>query len=152
MFTTLTILHSALRWLVLISLSYTIFISAKGYIQRRAFTKLDNAARHWTATIAHTQLLLGILLLTKSPTVSVFWKDRDFHSGNFDLTFFGLLHPLLMLCAILVLTVGSAVAKRTDEDRQRFRTILIYYTIALLLIFIAIPWPFSPLANRPYLR
>jgi hypothetical protein len=29
---------------------------------------------------------------------------------------------------------------------------LIWLSIALIIIFIAIPWPFSPFANRPYYR
>jgi cbb3-type cytochrome oxidase subunit 3 len=29
---------------------------------------------------------------------------------------------------------------------------LVWFTIALIIIFIAIPWPFSPFANRPYFR
>jgi hypothetical protein len=28
----------------------------------------------------------------------------------------------------------------------------LWFTAALLLILVAIPWPFSPFAQRPYLR
>jgi len=66
--------------------------------------------------------------------------------------FFGLIHILLMLIAIILITIGSAIAKRKTSDVEKFKTILIYYSISLLIIFIAIPWPFSPLAHRPFLR
>jgi len=37
-------------------------------------------------------------------------------------------------------------------DKEKFKIMLLWYGIALIIILIAIPWPFSPLANRPYLR
>jgi hypothetical protein len=57
-----------------------------------------------------------------------------------------------MFSAIIVITIGSAMAKRKATDRERFKTMLTWYAIALLIIFLAIPWPFSPFANRPYFR
>jgi hypothetical protein len=57
-----------------------------------------------------------------------------------------------MFTAIIVITIGSAMAKRKATDRERFKTMLTWYAIALLIIFLAIPWPFSPFANRPYFR
>jgi len=152
MFSILTLLHSAIRWLVLASLLCAIIIAARGYFTQKPFVLKDNLVRHWTATIAHIQLLLGILMVTQSPTVRIFWDSTTEAEKDGDILFFGLLHPLLMLIAIVVLTVGSALAKRRNGDHQKFRTMLIYFSVALLLILIAIPWPFSPLASRPYFR
>ena len=69
-----------------------------------------------------------------------------------DLTFFGLIHILFMLTAIVIITIGSALAKRKPTDSEKFKTMLLWFSLALMLIFVAIPWPFSPLANRPYFR
>jgi len=57
-----------------------------------------------------------------------------------------------MTIAIVLLTIGSSVAKRQQTDRTKFRAMTIWFVLALLVIFAAIPWPFSPLANRPYFR
>jgi MFS-type transporter involved in bile tolerance (Atg22 family) len=67
-------------------------------------------------------------------------------------TFFRLIHISLMVISILVITIGSARAKRAEMDRLKFKILLIWFSIALLIILMAIPWPFSPLANRPYFR
>ena len=152
MFSILTLLHSAIRWLVLASLLYAIIIAARGYFTQKPFVSKDNLVRHWTATIGHIQLLLGILMVTQSPTVRIFWNGTTEAEKDGDILFFGLLHPSLMLISIVVLTVGSALAKRCNDDHQKFRTMLVYFSVALLLILIAIPWPFSPLASRPYFR
>ncbi len=152
MFQTLTFLHSIVRWLVLLSLIYSIFRACTGYFQQKEFSKTDNSVRHWTATIAHIQLVLGITLYSQSPIIKYFWKNFNEAKESFDLLFFGLIHIFLMLFSIILITIGSAISKRKTTDKEKFKTMLIYFSIALFIIFIAIPWPFSPLANRPYFR
>ena len=152
MYQTLTFLHSIFRWLVLLSLLYSIFRAYQGYFSDKIFSKTDDSVRHWTATIAHIQLVLGITLYSQSPIIKYFWKNFTEARESFDLFFFGLIHISLMLISIILITIGSSVSKRKTYDREKFRTILIYFVIALVIIFIAIPWPFSPLVNRPYFR
>ena len=152
MYQTLTFLHSIFRWLVLLSLLYSIFRAYQGYFSDKIFSKTDDSVRHWTATIAHIQLVLGITLYSQSPIIKYFWKNFTEARESFDLFFFGLIHISLMLISIILITIGSSISKRKTEDRKKFKTILIYFVISLVIIFIAIPWPFSPLANRPYFR
>ncbi len=152
MYQTLIFFHSIVRWLVLISIIYSIYRAYRGYFQNFQFSKLDNLTRHWTATIAHIQLILGIILYTQSPIIKYFWANFDKSIKNVDTTFFSLIHIFLMLLAIVLLTVGSSLTKRKLKDKEKFKTMLIWFSIAILIIFIAIPWPFSPIANRPYFR
>jgi hypothetical protein len=149
MYNTLLIFHSLFRWLVLLSLIYAIGCAGWRFVKKLPFTKMDNVTRHWTATLAHLQLMLGILLYTQSPVVKYYFKYGDDVTGAF---FFGIIHIVLMLVAIILITIGSAMAKRKTGDEQKFKTILLWYSLGLLLILIAIPWPFSPLAQRPYMR
>jgi hypothetical protein len=149
---TLLFCHSIVRWAVLGTLLYSIYKAYNGYTNKLTFTKKDDSLRHWTATAAHTQLMLGIVLYTQSPNTKF---SLHATSANGQITqpfFFGVLHLLLMVSAIVIITIGSAMAKRKASDNDKFKTMLIWFGIALLVIFIAIPWPFSPLAQRPYLR
>lgn len=152
MYQSLLVCHSFIRWFVLVSLLYSIYIAYKGYSQKLSFSKKDNLIRHWTATIAHIQLIFGILVYVQSPIVKYFWKNFNEAVQNLDASFFGIIHIVLMLTAIVFITIGSALAKRKLSDEQKFKTMLIWFSIALFIIFIAIPWPFSPLANPPYFR
>jgi hypothetical protein len=43
-------------------------------------------------------------------------------------------------------------SKRKPGDREKFKTMAIWFSIALFIIFLSIPWPFSPFTSRPYLR
>lgn len=149
---TLLTLHSINRWLVLISLLYGVFLSARGYLKLRAFGSHDNLIRHLTATISHVQLLLGLSLYMISPIVKFdpavaetsLWMDEHL--------FFRYVHIALMVISVVLITIGSAKAKRMQTDREKFGTMLLWFSFALLVIIVAIPWPFSPLATRPFLR
>ncbi len=152
MYQSLTLIHSLLRWLVLFSLVCSIGRACIGYFRQSLFTPTDNAIRHWTATIAHVQLLVGMLLYSQSPVVQYFWHNLHTASSITNLLFFGIIHIATMLVAIIVLTIGSAKAKRALHDFDKFKTIWVWYSLSLLLILLAIPWPFSPLAQRPLIR
>lgn len=152
MYQTLTFYHNSLRWIVLASLILAIYRAYQGYYHKTLFSKTDNLIRHWTATILHVQLMLGMILYFQSPIVTYFWKNTKEAIKQVDLSFFGIIHIFLMLTAVVLITIGSSLAKRKETDRQKFKTMLIWYSIGLLIILIAIPWPFSPLASRPYFR
>lgn len=152
MYSTLLVLHSLTRWFVLAFLVYSIYRAYVGVANNKPFSKTDNAFRHWTATVAHIQLMIGIILYTQSPVVKYFWSETEIGFKNLDLTFFGIIHLVLMLTSIVVLTIGSALAKRKPTDKEKFKTMLIWFSLALIVIFIAIPWSFSPLSSRPNFR
>jgi hypothetical protein len=144
--------HSLFRWLVLLMLCYSIVRAYRGYHAKRAFSKTDNALRHWTATVAHIQLVIGFILYFKSPVIQFFFSNMKTALHHTETLFFGLIHFLLMLSAIVIITIGSALAKRKEPDHEKFKTMLLWFVVALFIIFVAIPWPFSPFANRAYFK
>lgn len=146
----LLILHSIWRWLVLLSLIISIYLSFKGKSGKRAFNSGANHWRHWTATIAHVQMLIGMTLYVQSPIVV--YKLIHNNSGLSEQYFFRYCHLGLMLLAVVLITIGSAKAKRQKVDSEKYALMLKWFSLALLIILIAIPWPFSPLSNRPYIR
>ncbi|WP_353720690.1 hypothetical protein [Dyadobacter sp. 676] len=114
--------------------------------------KTDNTVRHVTATFAHIQLMLGYVLYFNSPFIAYFRTHYKEAIKQFDFVFFGMVHITLMTIAVVVITIGSSVAKRQEHAPAKFRTMTIYYAIAFVIILAAIPWPFSPLSARPYFR
>lgn len=152
MYLTLLTLHSWGRWLVLTSLILAIFRGYKGWFSGKPFSTLDNNVRHWTATIAHIQLLLGIWLYFISPVIDYFLHHYKVAVHQREIRFFGMEHSLVMLISIIIITIGSAKAKRKKTDLEKFKTMAIWYTIGLFLILTSVPWAFSPLVSRPYFR
>ncbi len=152
MYATLLFLHSIFRWFVVCAIAYAVLRAARGYFLKKEFTNLDNGVRHWTATIAHLQLVIGIFLYIKSPIIHYFFSSFKHAFFDLNVSFFGVYHALSMFIAILVITIGSAKAKRKKTDLEKFQTMLWWFGIAFIVILIAIPWPFSIFPNRPYLR
>ena len=152
MYSTLLALHSLWRWLVLASLLYSLYRAYRGWFSNTVFSKFDNTLRHTTATISHIQFVFGLWLYFISPIIDYFLHNYKAAVQQREIRFFGMEHNVMMLIAIILITIGSALTKRKPGDTGKFKTMAISFSAALLIILISIPWPFSPLASRPYFR
>ena len=152
MYTTVLAIHSLVRWLVLASLLFAIFCAFNGWSSKRSFSRVDNSVRHWTATMAHIQLIFGLVLYFISPIVNYFLHNFNDAVHRREIRFFGMEHSLMMVIAIVVITIGSARAKRKLTDPEKFKTMALWFSAGLLIILSSVPWAFSPLISRPYFR
>lgn len=94
-YSTLLPLHSLIRWLVLASLVFAIYIAFRGWLSKKEFSRFDNSVRHWTATIAHIQLLIGIWLYLISPVTDYFLYHFKEAVHLREIRFFGMEHSLI---------------------------------------------------------
>lgn len=130
--------HSGLRWIALILIIFAIINAFTGGKQGRNFEKKDKMINLFTLISFHTQLLLGLILYLTSVKVqftSGFMKEAV-------LRFFAVEHPLMMLISIGLVTIGYSKSKKADTSRMKFRKILIFFTIGLVILLAGIPWPF----------
>jgi hypothetical protein len=146
----LILTHSIVRYLVLIFLTFAICWAYMGYFFNKKYTETDRILAGMTSGISHIQLLLGFAVYMQSPLAQGFWANKS--SQWSDNLFFGVVHFALMSIAIIIITIGAALAKKEMDDKKRFKIIFQYFILALIIILIAIPWPFSPLAQRPFIR
>jgi hypothetical protein len=146
----LIVTHSILRYLVLLSMLLVVYLAWEGLTFRKPYTRLHRIVTSSATGFSHLQLMLGFVLYFFSPTAQSFWQTKSLRWG--DSLFFALVHFGLMSAAIIVLSVGSSLAKRETDERRKFQLLFNYFVLALLIILIAIPWPFSPLAQRPWFR
>ena len=152
MYSILLSIHSFFRWFVIASLLVAILNAVIGLRNKKQFTRLDNSIRHWTATIAHIQMMIGITLYVVSPVIRYFLDNYKEAVHEREIRFFGMEHSVMMLIAITLITIGSIKAKQKATDSDKFNAIAIWYSLAFLIILLMIPWSFSPFASRPLLR
>lgn len=152
MYQTLITLHSYVRWLVLLSLLFSIYRSWRGWLGRRAWVAWDDRLRKTTVSLAHIQMAIGVTLYLVSPLIKVFFNNYSAVRSMRDIRFFGMEHSLMMVIAVVLITIGGSKARRRQEADKKFKAIAIWFTIALVIIFVSIPWPFSPMAARPWFR
>ena len=144
--------HNLLRWIFLVFLLISLAQAYSGWLGNRPFTKLANTFKTLTVSTIHLQFILGLILYFVSPIVAEFLGDVGGSMKNKDLRFFGIEHVVMMLLAVVAVTIGSAKSKRQPTDTAKYKTIAIWFTIALLLVLVAVPSEFSPMNVRPNFR
>lgn len=130
--------HSGLRWVVLATLIIVIVNSIGKTNGSRAFTNKDRRLSMMALIFVHLQLIIGLILYFISPLVIFSGESMK----NEILRFYLVEHLSLMLVAIILITVGYSRAKRAIDEGKKFKNILVFYLIGLILILISIPWPF----------
>jgi hypothetical protein len=152
MYSFLIVTHSLFRWLVLLSLLFAIYRAYSGWLTNKIFTPRENSIRNFAATITNIQFLIGLWLYFKSPIVGNFWNNFQIAIHERDSRFFGIEHITMMFIAVAIINTGSGLVKRKPTDKGKFKTIAIWFSIGITIIFLSIPWKFSPFTSRPYFR
>ncbi|QMU30407.1 hypothetical protein [Adhaeribacter radiodurans] len=152
MYPTLLALHSLVRWLVLASLLLAIIYAYKGWFTNKQYSRSDNIIRNIATSFAHIQITIGLFLYYLSPLTTYFLHYFKDALHQREIRFFGMEHSFIMFLSLVLITIGSSKVKRLTDDKQKFKTMAIWFTIGLVLILSSIPWAFSPLVSRPYFR
>ncbi|GAB3497647.1 hypothetical protein GCM10027341_18070 [Spirosoma knui] len=134
--------HSGLRWLVLILLIAAAVTAIQRLRGRNTYTDGNRKLYLFALIATHIQFLGGLLLYVLP--VSAGGSPKV----NFDLAmdkfyrFYTVEHITTMLIAIILVTIGYSRHKRLNDATDKHRMVALFYGLGLLLILIAIPWPF----------
>jgi mono/diheme cytochrome c family protein len=144
--------HSYLRWLVL---ALALWVSVQSFIGWRRATPWKQLHERFHALfsgVLRLQFVIGLgLYLFLSRLSRAFFTDPGVAIKVREFRFFGLEHALMMLVAVAVAESGRGRSKRVDDPKRRQRTVFLTTSVALLLMVLAVPWPFMP-THRPLLR
>lgn len=144
-------LHSLLRWVILILLVLSIVKAYTGWKSGKAFLDGDRKTWLFTMIAAHTTLLLGLYqwLIGRFGIISTHIPEGMATPDKKYLRFFQMEHPILMIVAVLLITLGYGMAKKPVEDKVKYGKALRYFMYALIIILLMIPWPFRETIGRP---
>ncbi len=145
MYTTLLLLHSLLRWVILITALWALIRAWRGLTGNHAFLPADKKSGLFFMISADIQFALGLLLyfVARSFTKQAL-SNMKAAMKDTDLRFWSVEHALLMVIAWLLIHIGYAKSKK-GTDKSRFKSAAIFYTIAVVLVLAAIPWATRPL-------
>lgn len=143
MYSFVLFLHSLVRWVVVIAGLAAFIRALLGMSGNRRWSQLDNQLGIGFTSALDLNLLLGLLLYAVlSPITTGAFKDMAAAMGASVTRFFLMEHSLMMLVAIVVAHIGRSRAKKAATDGAKFKQTAIFFGLALLLILLAIPWPF----------
>ena len=144
-------LHNFLRWVILILLVFSIIKSYTGWQQKKLFSPGDKKIWLFTMIAAHITLLIGLyqwlfgrygIISPGIPEGVHLMKDKFYR-------FFLVEHPTGMIISIVLITLAHGMAKKAVSDETKYKKAFWYFTIALLVILITVPWPFREIVGRP---
>lgn len=152
MYTPILVLHSLLRWLVLLAGLLAVARAVGGVNTRRPWTPVDDKAGVWFTIALDVQLLLGLVLYgALSPVTASAFVDMAAAMREASVRFFAVEHPFGMIVAIALVHIGRVRIRKAATSEQRHRSALVFFGLAMLVILLSVPWPIGP-AARPLLR
>lgn len=130
-------LHSYWAYLVLALLIVATVNTIIGFTSKKEFTGKDRKISLFALIAMHVQLIIGLGWYFMSP-----WYESLKTNGMGDAStrLIAVEHPLMMIIAITLVTIGFSKHKKKTEDSAKFKTLALFYAIALVLVLSRIPW------------
>ena len=149
----LLLLHSILRWVILFLLVAAIVKSYNGMSSGRSFSEGDRKVSLFLMISAHTTLLIGLYLYFFGAWGFASIRNLGFGEvmKNKAARFYAVEHIFGMLVAIVLITIGRGVAKKSIPDLAKHKRTFWYFLVALVIILATVPWPFRAEIARPWL-
>lgn len=144
MYNAFLIIHSLLRWVVLITAAWAIAKSFSGMLGKKPFEKKDGLPGLLFMISMDTQLLVGgVLWFVLSPIT----KPANISMTDPVSRFYGVEHAVMMVAAIAFAHIGRAMMKKGD-DMKRYRQSAIWFTASFIIMLAGIPWPWKENIGR----
>jgi hypothetical protein len=119
----------------------------------RSFAEGDRKLSLFLMIVAHTTLLLGLVLWF----FGQFGLSLALDNGmgmvmqNSVMRYWVVEHFVGMLIAIVLITIGRGVAKKSIPDPAKFKRAFWLFLVALIIILATVPWPFRAGVGRPWI-
>lgn len=134
-------IHSYWAYIVLIILIFAFVNAIIGLTSKKEFGTKDLKISLFALIASHIQLLIGFVAFYMS---DFYLTMRSVGMGevmkNSDLRKILIEHPLVGIIAIILITIGFSKHKKIATSAKKFKTIAIFYGVALILILSRIPW------------
>ncbi len=144
-------IHNVLRWFVLIAAVFVLYRSYSGWLGKKTWTSLDDRAGLIFTSILDLQILVGLVLyLFLSPETRPIFTNFSTAFEKQVTAFFGIEHALLMFVGMGLAHAGRSLSKKATAIPMKYQRMAVFFTISLVIILLAIPWPFSQI-SRPWL-
>ncbi|TRO67251.1 hypothetical protein [Christiangramia sabulilitoris] len=141
MYETIQFIHSYWAYLVLFLLLIASFNAIIGYAANKEYSATNFRIALFTLIVSHIQLLIGFVLYFTAPYFQA-WSQEGMGGVMKDsvLRLYNVEHPLVMIIAIALITIGYSKHKKKLTSRPKFKMLAIFYGFALVAMLSRIPW------------
>jgi uncharacterized membrane protein YozB (DUF420 family) len=141
---TLVIIHSLLRWAILLAGVWAVFRAWKGVSGKTPFTAADAKAGLFFMIFFDLQLLVGLILyfVTSDFGLHSFQANGGAVMKDSYLRFYAVEHITLAVAAVALVHIGKSKVKKAATDAQKHKKALTFFGLTLILVLLLTPWPF----------
>ncbi|OUS21633.1 hypothetical protein A9Q93_00395 [Nonlabens dokdonensis] len=142
MYSILKSAHSGWAYLLLLVLLVATVNALIGFFGKKEFGNKDFSLALVGLIVTHIQLLLGLALWFVGPYFSMLLEDFGglMTPESRGIRLLALEHPLTMIIAVALLTVGYSKHKKKIVSNGKFKMLAIFYTLAFILVLSIVPW------------
>ena len=141
MYETVKFLHSYWAYLVFIILTISTFNALIKFFGNKPFGAFDFRVSLFTLIVSHIQLLIGIILFFVSPYFSILLKTGMGNVMKNPVLRSNIVeHPLTMVIAVALITIGYSKHKKKLTSKSKFKQLAIFYSLAFVFVLAKIPW------------
>ena len=136
----LLIIHSYLRWLVLLAGVLAIFKMTRGFSSGAVYGPADRRYSAIFVGLFDLQFLIGLILYGVSPLTRGAMQNMATSMQDPHTRFFVAEHPMMMFVALCAAHGTSIWSRRATVDRAKFMRASLGFSLALGLMLAGIPW------------
>ncbi|MGA9531450.1 MAG: hypothetical protein WBR18_01930 [Anaerolineales bacterium] len=132
--------HNILRWVVVIAAIWKLVRAYRGWLTNRPWTAQDALAGRVLTISFDVQFLVGIFVAALSTLIKIAIQSPDHIAASEMIRFFAVEHVPVMVAAWIAVHVTSVLVKRVEADNKRHQRAAIGYSVAVIMVLLAIPW------------
>ncbi len=135
-------LHSWLRWVIILLLTFTLLNSLYSLINQRPYAKSDRTLSVFLLACVHLQFLGGLLLyFFLSPLVNESFSHFKEALKDHILRYWTIEHSVGMFLFVVFIQLGYSISKRASTAAKKHRMVVIFSTLSFLVLIALLPWP-----------
>ncbi|MGL4631381.1 MAG: hypothetical protein ACRCVT_09260 [Leadbetterella sp.] len=132
--------HHYIAFLSILLLAFATINGLLGSRSEKIFANADRKINLFALISTHTMFLLGIILLIVSPVAKLAFSDMAVAMKDATVRKMIIEHPTTNIIAVVLATIGNAKSKNGFSHGAKFKSTMIFFGLALLLILSRLPY------------
>lgn len=134
--------HSLLRWGILVTIAVAGIAALMSYLRKGPVIAWQRSMAIWAMVLCHVQLVIGFILYGMDIGKGVFKMMPPDRARYWEFEHMG-----MMLISIALVTIGRLTSKKAKTEQGKHLRVAIFYLLALVVILVMIPWPFTAMGE-----
>lgn len=131
--------HTVISVMFLVVSIWLFYRSIKGYLKNWDYTRTDKILSYAFIVNLYLQLIFGFLLMiSKAIQPGPGLANQELTMKMASNRFWPIEHIVLMLFALFIANLGLVFSNSSQVNREKFRKVLVYYAISIILIVLSL--------------